>query len=319
MGLDLVGLGSAIIDFAPSNLGVPLSEVQSFVPSAGGAVSNILVAASRLGLRAGFLGCVGDDEFGSLIMRDFEHEGVDTSCAKRVKGRATGIAFYSVDKRGERHYVFYRFPQYSDPETMLRPDDIRGECITRSKMLHFSEAMLRRSQTRDTAFKILRIAKESGVSVSYDPNMREELWRDSEELLKTQRRTLGFTDVFMATHKEAALIAGGRTAEESSKRVLSLGPSTVVVREADRYQVVTKDQSFVVPIFEVEAVDTSGAGDAFDAGFLTGLIRRWPLDRAVLLGGAVSALKVMKVGTRAGLPRMEEALRFINERTGKTL
>jgi sugar/nucleoside kinase (ribokinase family) len=319
MSLDLVGLGSAIIDFAPANLGVPLSEVQSFVPSAGGAVSNLLVAASRLGLKTGFLGCVGDDEFGSFIMRDFEREGVDTSCVKRVTGRATGIAFYSIDEEGERHYVFYRFPDYSDPETMLRTEDIREEYIARSKMLHFSESFLRRSQTRGMLFTALQVAKERGVSVSYDPNMREDLWGAREEFLKVQRKALGFADVFLATRKEAALIAGGKTAEESANKVLDLGPSTVVIRGRRCYRVATQDQSFSIPLFRVKAVDTSGAGDAFDAGFLTSLIKRWSLDKAILLGGAVAALKVMKVGTRAGLPRIEEALQFIRERAKSDL
>lgn len=79
------------------------------------------------------------------------------------------------------------------------------------------------------------------------------------------------------------------------------------------------NQNFKIPIFKVKAVDTSGAGDAFDAGLLTGLIEGWTLDKAVMLGSAVAALKVMKIGTRTGLPRMEEALGFIEERTKKGL
>jgi len=315
MKLDLIGLGSAIIDFAPANLGVSLSEVQSFIPSAGGAVSNLLVAASRLGLNTGFLGCVGDDEFGTFILRDFEREGVDTSCVKRVKGRATGIAFYSVDERGERHYVFYRFPGYSDPESTLKPEDVKDEYIAQARMLHFSESMLRRSLTRETVFKVLQVAKENGVLVSYDPNMRMKLWADREEFLRIQRKALGFTDIFLTTLEEARLLVGGRTSEESANEALALGPSTVVIREERSYQVATQNQNFRIPILKVKAVDTSGAGDAFDAGFLTGFIEGWSLDEAVLLGSAVAALKVMKAGTRAGLPRREEALKFIREQT----
>ena len=104
MGLDLVGLGSAIIDFAPADVGIPLSEVRSFVPSAGGAVANLLVAASRLGLRTGFLGCVGYDEFGAFILRDFEREGVDISCVKRVKKDAQPTSW--VEKRLERRMPY---------------------------------------------------------------------------------------------------------------------------------------------------------------------------------------------------------------------
>jgi len=317
--LDLVGIGSAIVDFAPVTLGVPLSKVKSFFPSAGGAVSNLLVAASRLGLRTGFLSCVGDDEFGSFVMRDFEQEGVDISCVKRVKGRATGIAFYSVDEKGERQYVFYRLPGYSDPEAMLRPEDIKEDYIAQSRMLHFSESLLRRSEARDAVFKALTTARNHGVSTSYDPNMRAELWEDRKDFIETQREALGLADIFLATLKEASLIVGRRTAEVTATRVLATGPSIVVIREKSFYQVATPSCSFRTPVFKVEAVDTSGAGDAFDAGFLTGLIRGWSLEKAVSFGSAVAALKVMKAGTRAGLPGMEEAVKFLRERSKASL
>jgi len=315
MALGLVGIGSAIIDFAPATLGVPLSKVNSFTPSAGGAVSNLLVAASRLGLRTGLLGCVGDDEFGSLILRDFEQEGVDTSCVKRIKGRATGIAFYSVDGKGERHYAFYRLPGYSDPEAMLRPEDIEEEYIAQSRMLHFSESLLRRNETRDAVFKALKIAKDCDVSVSYDPNMRAELWEDKKGFLETQREALDLANIFLATLKEASLIVGRGAVDVTAERVLAFGPDIVVIRGKSFYQVATSSRSFRTPVFKVKVVDTSGAGDAFDAGFLTGLIREWPLERAVSLGSAVAALKVMKAGTRGGLPRMDEAAKFLEEQS----
>jgi sugar/nucleoside kinase (ribokinase family) len=314
MKLDLIGLGSAIVDFAPAEFDVTLDEVRSFVPSAGGAVANIVVAASRLGLKTGFLGCVGDDEFGAFIMHDFVKEGVDISRVKTVKGRATGIAFYSVDEKGERHYAFYRFPGYSDPESAFMADSIDSEYVAGSKMLHLSEAMVRQIQTRETALKVLHIAKENGVQVSYDPNVRETLWSSREEFFETQRKVLSLVDIFLSTLEEANFIVGEQTGEETAKRILALGPSTLVLREKSHYQVRTPHQSLLIPVTKVRAVDTSGAGDAFDAGFLTGLINRLPLDKAVLLGSSVAALKVVKVGTRSGLPSLKEAANFMRKR-----
>ncbi len=227
---------------------------------------------------------------------------------------ATGIAFYSIDEKGERHYVFYRFPGYSEPEATLKAGDIKPEHIAQSKVLHFSEAPLRNSKTREAIFEIVRGAKDEGVRISYDPNVREPLWTSREEFLEAQRRALGLTDIFSSTLNEARLIAGGRTAKETLNTIMASGPSTVVIREKEKYEAATANENFTVPIFRVKAVDTSGAGDAFDAGLLTGLAKGWRLKRAVLLGAAVAALKVMKVGTRTGLPRMEEALSFIKEK-----
>ncbi|MBS7614538.1 sugar kinase [Candidatus Bathyarchaeota archaeon] len=314
MKLDLVGLGSAIVDFVPNKTGVSLSEVCSFSPSAGGAVANVVVAASRLGLTTAFVGCVGDDEFGAFILRDFKKEGVDVSYLKKVKGRNTGVAFYSVDKCGERHYVFYRFPGYSDPESELALEDADIEYITCAKVLHVSEAMFRQDRTRETTLKVLSSAKEKGVMVSYDPNMRKTLWSSQERFSETQRKIIGLTDIFLSTLKEASLIVGEQGGREIAERTLALGPSIVVLREERCYQVRTVNQRLTVPISKVKAVDTSGAGDAFDAGFLTGVIKGMSLKKAVLLGNAVASLKVMKVGTRTGLPRMNEALAYIRSK-----
>ena len=318
MGLDLIGLGSAIIDFVPGSRG-PLSLVRSFTPSAGGAVANIMVAASRLGLRTGLIGCIGDDEFGDFIVRDLRSEGVDTSCLKRVKDRRTGIAFYSIDEKGERHYLFYRFPGYSDPESMLRIEDLDEDYIASSRMLHFSESMLRRKDTRGVVFKALRIAKENNVQVSYDPNVREALWEGIGELQRVQREALALTDVFLSTLREASLITGSKEPDKVVTQILALGPSIIVIRGRNQYQIITREETFKVPVFRVKAADTSGAGDAFDAGFLAGFLKGLSLEKAVMLGNAVAALKIMKVGTRSGLPKIGEALKFIEERTGLKL
>jgi len=316
--LDLIGLGSAIVDFAPVNPGVSLSEIEGFTPSGGGAVANLLVAASRLGLRTGFVGCVGDDEFGKFILRDFEKEGVDVSHSKQVRGVATSLAFYSVDKKGERHYMFYRFPGYSDPESRLKPRDIDPEYIAQSRAIHFSEALLRSKSSRDAVFKALRVGKQHGLMISYDPNVRSALWVNKKEFNDVQRRALNFADVFLSTIDELALISGTKLVEKAMEKVRDLGPSIMVIRGKDHYRVASPESDFKVPIFEVEALDTSGAGDAFDAGFLAGLLKKWPLDKAVELGSAVAALKVMSVGTRKGLPRLEAALKFIEQRKTST-
>jgi len=319
MVLDLVGLGSAIIDFAPGSRG-PLSSVRSFTPYAGGAVANVVVAASRLGLKTGLIGCVGDDEFGYFIVRDLQGEGVDTSRVRMVKGRRTGIAFYSIDEEGERHYLFYRFPGYSDPESSLEIGDLDEAYIRDSRMLHFSESMLRLDGTRMAVFKALRAAREGGVQVSYDPNVRENLWPSMGEFREVQGKALALTDIFLSTLREASLIAGcPGDPGEALDRILALGPSTIVLRGRNDYRVVTRGWSLKVPIFKVKAADTSGAGDAFDAGFLAGLLRGLPLEKAVILGGAVAALKVMSVGTRSGLPGIGEAIEFIRGRTGLEL
>lgn len=319
MGLDLIGLGSAIIDFVPGSKG-PLSLVRSFTPSAGGAVANIMVAASRLGLRTGLIGCIGDDEFGDFIVQDLRSEGVDTGCLKRVKDRRTGIAFYSIDEKGERHYLFYRFPGYSDPESMLRIEDLDEDYIASSRMLHFSESMLRRRDTRGVVFKALRIAKENDVQVSYDPNVRETLWEGRGELQRVQREALALTDVFLSTLREASLITGSlKEPDKVVTQILALGSSIIVIRGRNQCHIITREETFKVPVFRVKAADTSGAGDAFDAGFLAGFLKGLPLEKAAMLGNAVAALKIMKVGTRSGLPKLGEALKFIEERTGLKL
>ncbi|MEM2921955.1 MAG: carbohydrate kinase family protein, partial [Candidatus Bathyarchaeia archaeon] len=281
---------------------------------AGGAVANVVVAASRLGLKTGFIGAVGDDEFGEFLINDFKKERVDISQIKRVKGVATGIAFYSVDKNGERHYVFYRFPGYSDTESALSLRDIRLDYLSRSKTLHFSESMIRREASRKTVFYTVRNCRRLGLTISYDPNVRLRLWGSRGKLLKTQREVLGLVDILLCTIEELMLITGTKQLEYAIRATLRLGVNTIIIRSRDYYRVVTQEIDNSIPSFKVRAVDTSGAGDAFDAGFLAGVVKRLPLEEAVRLGGATAAIKISKAGTRGGLPSMKEVQEFLREK-----
>ena len=238
-------------------------------------------------------------------------EGVDTSAVKRVKERATGLAFYSIDESGERNYVFYRFPGYADPESYLRPEDIKPDYIGKSKVFHFSESLLRKNETRDAVLYALEAAKKKLVLVSYDPNVRITLWKNRNELISVQKKVIQYVDIFVSTSTEASFITGKKAADESLNKILDLGPKIVLIRMKNHYLAGSVEGILKIPMFIVKAVDTSGAGDAFDAGFLTGLIKNWPLEKAVLLGSAVAAIKVTKIGTRTGLPSFEEAVNFM--------
>jgi 2-dehydro-3-deoxygluconokinase len=318
MVFDLIGLGSALVDFIPAIVGTPLSKAGKYLCRPGGAVSNIVVGASRLGLKTGFIGSVGDDEFGTFIIHNFKREGVDISHIKRIKERSTGIAFHEVDTNGESHYIFYRFPGYSDPESIFKPSDIIDEYLKQSKLFHFSESLLRKKNIRTTVINILKKAKENKLAICFDPNIRKNLWLNNQDLIDTYKEVLSLTDVFMSTRKEAQIIVGEKLARNIANKILNLGPSIAVVREKESYQVATCEEQFRIPVFKVKAIDTSGAGDTFDAGFLTGLCKGWSLRNAVLLGGAVASIRVTKKNTRNGLPQMNEALQFLRKK-GKNL
>jgi 2-dehydro-3-deoxygluconokinase len=197
---------------------------------------------------------------------------------------------------------------------MLSPDDVKEEYLSRAKMLHFSEAMLRKNQTREIVIRVLETAKRNGVKVSYDPNTRESLWNTMEEFREVQRRVLGYTDIFLSTSKEACLIAGGKGIAGIIENILALGPSIIIIRQKRKYHLFEHGKKYVIPVFQAEAVDTSGAGDVFTAGFICGIVKGITSKKAIMLGSAAAAIKVATHGTRGGLPNMDDVRKFLKKR-----
>jgi sugar/nucleoside kinase (ribokinase family) len=161
----------------------------------------------------------------------------------------------------------------------------------------------------------VRSARKKNRLILYDPNFRSSLWANPSRAAEITGRFISLASITTPNEKEALLITGRRSKDSAIEDLLKLGVRVVAVKEAERgCTVATKAEIIHVPAFRVRAVDDTGAGDAFAAGLVVGLLRGMTLKNAALLANAVGALKVSRPGTVGGMPYLREIRRFLRAR-----
>lgn len=317
MSPEVIGIGEVLIDFIATE---PVSyiEASTFRKFFGGAPMNTLVGISRLGLRAGAVTVVGDDPFGWFLLRELERNGVDVSRVKVKRNVRTTLAFVVNEPgTGERTFIFYRSPWVrSTSVDSLSPEDIDYHYISSAKILHVSGFALSVNPTRRAVLSAMTHAREKGVMVSFDPTLRTDVWRSEKSVRAVYSKVLRLSNIATFSREEAGFIFGTEDAEKAADRALKYGVEIVGIKLGDKGALVkTKSGERVyVQAFKVKAIDTTGAGDGWNAGLLFGVIKGWDLEKCVKVANAVGALVVTKHGAITALPYREELNSFLRER-----
>ena len=259
---------------------------------AGGAAANFAVAAAKLGLKASFIGCVGLDEDGDWLLSKLASHGVDTSLVKRVRER-TGFVVVLVEAGGERTMVAYRGANAALYEAGLEDLDY--------SMFDWVHASSIRPDAAAGAFKA---AKRAGATTSYDPGGAVAMMGFGRLL-----QALEHTDVLFLNEREAQLLesSGGGPELEAVRRLV---PTVVVKMGAEGAMAYRGGEAASAPAFRVEVVDTTGAGDAFDAAFCYALARGLGLRESLVFANACAALKITRRGAQSS-PTLQEVLEFL--------
>ena len=270
----------------------------------GGSAANVAVALSRLGLDVSFIGTVGDDGYGRWVRDDLDHEGIDTKGLCTVPDAFTPMVMALIEHDGERLVVIW--PPEGGAHLSLQEDQINQGMIRSTAWLHTSGICFRASPARETILHTMELARQTGLTVSIDLNLRMEVWGMDSETRMIFERAIELSDVVFGNAEEEIMpISGGNTIE-AAMRNLSAGVRTVIARQGDKGAMVTTPQeSFHALAFPTIVVDTLGAGDAFDAGFIAARLAQLNLREAVRWGNAAAALKIGQVGAR-GLPSIGE-------------
>ncbi len=299
MAVDVISLGEALIDFISLESNVTLEEAPGFEKCPGGAPANFAVACARLGIPTGFIGKVGDDPFGRFLRSTLEGNGVDVTGISFSEYR-TALAFVSIAEDGEREFMFYRRPC---ADVMLSEDDIDPEYLGGSRLLHFGTVSMSESPSREATLKAVELARERDVLVSFDPNIRFHLWPKSrEEIREEVVSVVEQCDVFLPSEEEALFLTG-LEADEAVEEFVEWGPRVVAIKLGKRGCVAADGEETIhQPGIETTAVDTTGAGDGFDAGFVMGILREFDLRKTALYGNLVGSLVVRKRGAMTSLP-----------------
>jgi 2-dehydro-3-deoxygluconokinase len=304
VSVDLVTIGETMVLLVAEQPG-PMREATTFRRYIAGAESNVAIGLSRLGHSAGWVGRVGDDEFGRAVVFRIRGEGVDTSRVIHDSDAPTGLLVRERREVGPIEQVYYR--RGSAASRML-PEDLDPGYLADAKFLHLTGITPALSEScRETVFTAAEIARGAGARVVLDPNYRSKLW-DRDTARSVLRDLAARTDILLPGLEEAELLTGESDAQTAARLLAELGPSTVVIKQgAHGALVLADDQLIQVPGTPLDrVVDPVGAGDAFAAGFLSGLLRGFPTWQALGLGNRCGALAMTAPGDMESLPRWSE-------------
>ncbi|WP_027340722.1 aminoimidazole riboside kinase [Halonatronum saccharophilum] len=313
----VITLGEALIDFIPLD-----KENMEFKKNPGGAPANVAVGISRLGAKSSFIGKVGNDLMGRFLKKVLDDEGVKTQSMVLTDEAKTGLVFVTLGEGGERSFEFYIDPS---ADTLLREEDINESIFKENKLLHFgSISLIHQPAARATRYAVDK-AKEAGMLISYDPNLRLNLWPDEQRAKDTIISILDKADILKVSEEELEFITGIKDLEKGVK-VLSdeynVDLIYVTFGSKGSYYYHNGELNFI-PAMKVEAVDTTGAGDAFVSGILYNIneinkdlteLNKEEMDNITRFAAVSGALAASQKGAMSALPTLDKVEDILEEK-----
>ena len=281
--IDVTALGELLIDFTPE--GKNAQGAALFSQNPGGAPANVLAMVARLGGRTAFIGKAGQDAFGRYLRQVLTERDIDASGLVLDGAVPTTLAFVHLDEKNDRSFTFYRSP---GADQMLTAQEVSLELIDRCRIFHFGSVSLTRDPSRGAALYAAEYAGKQGKLVSFDPNLRPMLWESKAEARAQIEHSIRLADILKVSEEEMEFLTGTADLTAGSEYLLNMGPALVLVSLGEQGSFFRNHAGYgSAPPCRVEAVDTTGAGDAF-AGAVLWKVRN--MTRAELCSMPVSAL-----------------------------
>lgn len=287
-------------------IGEPLFELNQargedvFRPGHGGDTSNCAIAAARQGASVAYVTAVGADQFGDSFMRLWAAEAIDTSAVKRSPSAHTGLYFVT---HGSQGHVF-SYMRAGSAASRMTPEDVPNDMIKEARILHasgISQAIS--SSAADAVYAAIATARQSGVRVSYDTNLRLRLW-PLERARAVIHAAAALADILLPGIDDATELTGLGDPDAIVDFYLRLGPTIVALTLGEEGALVaTKERREWMAPMTVKAVDATGAGDAFDGAFLAEYLRTGDPFAAGRYANVAAALSTEGYGAVAPLPR----------------
>ncbi len=311
---NILCIGELLIDFICSDVNVDLIQGVNFVKKAGGAPANVAAAVAKLGGKASFAGKVGNDPFGKFLGKTLEEVGVDTSMLVYDGENPTTFAYVSLKEDGERDFVFNR-----GADGLLSYEDVNINKLMEAKVVHYGSATaLLGGALQETYYKTLKLTSEQKQFISFDPNYREDLWKNNrEEFILRSKYCIQFADFIKVSSEEMEIITSKEDLKEGVKGLHELGAKMVAVTLGkDGVYLSNGEESTIIDSINVVSIDSTGAGDAFVGGFLYSVAQlEEPLKLRedfskmkdiAAFANRVGAITCTKLGAIAALPKLEE-------------
>lgn len=315
----VVSFGEMLIDFVPTESGLSLADSPGFIKAAGGAPANVAIAVSRLGGRSAFIGKLGDDDFGRMLASILRDNAVSVAGVTFDASARTALAFVTLRSDGEREFMFYRNPS---ADMLLSPDDLNLDLIRRAKVFHYGSISLITDPCRSAHLKAMEVAKEAGLLLSYDPNLRLPLWPSADEAKEQILSIWDQADIIKVSDVELQFLTGIDSVDDEValnlwRPTLKLLLVTLGHKGCKYY---TNDFRGAVDAFSVKQVDTTGAGDAFVGALLSKIVEDMSvlqdekkLRQVLTFANACGAITTTKKGAIPALPNLSEALAYLEK------
>ena len=325
---DTLHMGRSSIDLYANDVGAPFVEINSFAAYVGGSPTNISVGGRRLGLNTALLTAVGEDPVGDFILHFLDNEGVATQFIPRKPQNRSSAVVLGIEPPDKFPLVYYRD---NCADINLTIDDVLAAPVDDCRIFQFAGTNLSKEPSRSATMFAAQMARQAGAQVVFDVDFRPDQWHDVRAFGVVVRSVLPLVNVVIGTEDEINASALQDLAQmklthsqisdtkvtgdtqAAIKSILALGPEAVVEKVGAKGARIHTRAGEVIdaPGFPVEIYNILGAGDAFGAGFLYGLVNGWDWYRSARLGNACGAIVVTKHGCANFMPTMPEVEAFV--------
>lgn len=316
MNNTLAAIGEALIDFIPDRTGCDFNDVTAFSPKVGGAPANVCAAFSILGGSSRMLTQLGSDPFGRKIIGELDRVGVDTSCISLTDEANTALAFVSLAQNGDRTFSFYRKPS---ADMLYKAESIKETYFNNVFALHFCSVSIGDFPMKQAHKHAIELMRERNGIVSFDPNLRFNLWDSRQALYEAVREFIPLSDIVKLSEDEVGFVTGENSIEKAAQQLFGQGVKLVLYTCGSKgAYAFTKNVKAFSPALKVSAVDTTGAGDGFTGAFLWSLrkmcsvpdelekLTENELIESLNFANRFCALSVQKKGAIASYPTLDE-------------
>lgn len=313
---DVVAMGELLIDFTEngrSEQGNPLLEANP-----GGAPCNVLSMLQRLGKSTAFIGKVGNDAFGKMLIEVVKEQGIDTRSILVDEHVPTTLAFVHTGEDGDRSFSFYRNP---GADMMLSEKEIDEELLTCTRVFHFGSLSMTDEKNAAATEKAVRKAKEAGAMISFDPNLRPPLWRNLEEAREKIWYGICQCDILKISDDEVLFLTGTKDMDEGIARIRQrYQPALICATMGKLGSRAYKDEwnVFGAPFLNVNTIETTGAGDTFMACVLSTVLdkgvkslSREEAAQMLEFANAAAAIITTRKGALKVMPERQEILSLL--------